>query len=56
MIVGLNVVMGQLLNGALRGSASALQTLGDVTMQAPAPDRIQFLIKNFANLVVSETE
>src|ERR1041384_3391099 len=41
MIAGLDVMMGQLLNCTRRRFAAALQAFCNVTMQAPAPDRIQ---------------
>src|SRR6185369_4303182 len=56
VIAGLDIVMGQLLDGALRSRAVLLESFGDVTMQTPSPDRIQLFIKHFANLVVREAE
>src|SRR6185369_11771211 len=56
MIAGLDVVMRQLLDCALRARAVLLESLGNVTMQTTAPNRIELLVKHFANLVVREAE
>jgi len=49
-------MMGQFLDCTLRFCATSLESFGDVSMQTTTPDRIQLLVKHFANLVVREAE
>src|ERR1043165_3404463 len=56
MIAGLDVVMSELLDRARRSLTILLESFGDVSMQATTADRVDLLVKHFANFVVRETE
>src|SRR6267143_2485165 len=57
VISSLNVMVGQLLHGAMGGRAArTFQTFSGLSMQAAAANRIQILVEHFADLVVSKSK
>src|SRR5258705_6565756 len=56
VITRLNEVVGELFDGTSNLVAISLKSLSHKPVEAATPDRIEFFIQDFANLVMRKTE